>query len=296
MQPLVMPQAQRAANQQKRQFTLHLFTTVLRYIVLVVLALLFLLPFYLLLRNGLATEQEITSPHWTFFPSTIHLENITELFSDESVPFANSLFVSAVTATVTTIGAILLSLCAGYGMARVPYRWNSLVLGAVLATLILPGAVTFIPSFEIVAFLGWVGTIWGLIIPGLFAGFTTFLFRQFFLNFPRELEEAGQLDGLGYWGTLWYIAIPNSLPIISALSIVGFIASWNAFLWPLVIIGQQDTSWTVQVALSTFLTAQTINIHELFLAALIAILPLVILFLLLQRYIVQGYTQAGLKG
>ncbi len=269
---------------------------IVRYSVLIVLAIVFLIPFYLLIRNGLATDQEITSPHWTFFPSSIHLENISELFSDDSVPFANSLMVSALTAVLTTSGAICIALCAGYGIARIPYRWNRLVLGAILATLILPGAVTFIPTFEIISFLGWTGTIWGLVIPGLFTGFTTFLFRQFFLNFPRELEEAGRVDGLGYWGTLWYIALPNAFPIISALTIVGFIGNWNAFLWPLVITGSQDTMWTVQVALSTFLTAQTINIHELFLASLIAILPLVILFLLLQRYIVQGYTQTGLKG
>lgn len=270
--------------------------SIVRYTILIVLAILFLIPFYLLLRNGLATEQEITSPHWTLFPSTLHFENISELFSDDSVPFANSLLISALSSLATTTGAILVALCAGYGIARIPYRWNGWVFGAILATLILPGAVTFIPTYTIVSFLGWVGNIWGLIIPGLFSGFTTFLFRQFFLNFPSELEEAARVDGLGYWGILWRIVVPNSFPIIAALTVVGFIGGWNAFLWPLVITGQNENAWTVQVSLSTFLTAQTIELHELFLAALIAILPLIIVFLFLQRYIVEGYTQTGLKG
>ena len=295
MASLAQPTRSSKQHGGKKHLT-RVISGIIHYGVLILLAIVFLIPFYLLLRNGLATEQEITSPHWTLFPSTIHLENISELFNDDSVPFANSLIISALTAAVSTFGSISIALCAGYGIARIPYRWNHLVLGAILATMILPGAVTFIPTFEIVSFLGWTGTVWGLIIPGLFAGFTTFLFRQFFLNFPRELEEAGRVDGLGYWGTLWHIALPNAFPIVSALTIVGFIGNWNGFLWPLVITGSQDTMWTVQVALSTFLTAQTINIHELFLASLIAILPLVILFLLLQRYIVQGYTQTGLKG
>jgi len=286
----------KARRSKKASSPAKVISLVVRYAILIFLAILFLIPFYLLLRDGLSTEQEITSPHWTIFPSTLHFENIAELFSDESVPYVNSLMVSALTGVITTAGAILIAMCAGYGIARVPYRWNNIVFGAILATLVLPGAATFIPSFEIVAFLGWVGTYWGLIVPGLFAGFTTFLFRQFFLSFPRELEEAGRVDGLGQWGVFWRLVVPNSLPIIAALSVVGFIAAWNAFLWPLVVTGQQDTAWTVQIAMSTFLTAQTINIHELFLAALISIIPLVILFLFLQRYIVEGYTQAGLKG
>ncbi|MBV9257569.1 MAG: carbohydrate ABC transporter permease, partial [Ktedonobacteraceae bacterium] len=128
-----------------------------------------------------------------------------------------------------------------------------------------------------------------------FSGFTAFLFRQFFLSFPHELEEAGRVDGLGYWGVFWRIVVPNSMGIISALSVIAFINSWNAFLWPLV-IGQDQSAWTVQVVLSQFLNAQLLNLHELFIGSAIAILPLVIIFFILQRYIVEGYKQSGLKG
>ena len=268
---------------------------ILRYALLIILALLFLLPFYLIVRNGLAAESEITSPNWTFFPSTLHFENIQELINDTEVPFLDGMLNSTIIAVLQTAGQILLSALAGYGLARIPYRWSNQVFFAILVTLMIPSAVIFVPTYVIVSYLGWVSTLQGLVVPGIFSGFTTFLFRQFFLGFPRELEEAGRVDGLGYWGVFWRIVVPNSFGIIAALSVITFIASWNAFLWPLV-IGQDSSAWTVQVVLSNFLNAQVLNLHELFIGATIAILPLVIIFLFLQRYIVEGYKQSGLKG
>lgn len=269
--------------------------TILRYALLLFLTVVFVFPFYLMLRNGLATDQEITSPHWTFFPTTLHFENIQELFSDPDVLFMDGLINSATIATLQTIGQILISALAGYGLARIPYRWSNLVFFAILLTLMIPSAVLYVPTYVIVSYLGWVNTLQGLVVPGIFAGFTTFLFRQFFLSFPRELEEAGRIDGLGYMGIFWRIVVPNSYGIIAALSVITFITSWNSFLWPLV-VGQDQSAFTIQVVLSNFLNAQVLNLHELFMGAIIATLPLVIIFLLLQRYIVEGYKQSGLKG
>ncbi|GHO71155.1 sugar ABC transporter permease [Ktedonobacter sp. SOSP1-85] len=269
--------------------------TIIRYAALVILALIFLLPFYLIVRNGLATDLEITSPHWTFFPSALHFENIQELFSDPDVPFISGLENSASIAILQTAGQILISALAGYGLARIPYRWSNAILYAVLLTLMIPFAVIFVEVYVVVSYLNWVSTLQGLVVPGVFSGFTAFLFRQFFLSFPHELEEAGRVDGLGYWGVFWRIVVPNSYGIIAALSVITFIASWNSFLWPLV-IGQDPTAYTVQVVLSNFLNAQVLNLHELFIGAAIAILPLVIVFFVLQRYIVEGYRQSGLKG
>lgn len=268
---------------------------VLRYGALIILSAIFLFPFYLLLRNGLATDADITSPTWTFFPKALHFENIQELFSDPDIPFMDGIINSAMVAVLQTIGQILISALAGYGLARIPYRWSNVVLFLVLLTLMIPSAVIYVPTYVIVSDLGWVSTLQGLVVPGLFTGFTTFFFRQFFLSFPRELEEAGRIDGLGYMGTFWRIVVPNSGGIIAALSVITFITSWNAFLWPLV-IGQDQSAWTIQVVLSNFLNAQVLNLHELFIGATIAILPLIVIFLLLQRFIVEGYKQSGLKG
>jgi multiple sugar transport system permease protein len=268
--------------------------SVVRYVVLGVGALFFLLPFYLLLRNGLSTEADITSPTWKLFPSSLHWSNITDLFNDPAVPMLRSLVNSLVIAVVQTVGVLVISGLAGYGLARIPFRYANAVFYFIVATLLIPAAVTFVPSFVLVSSLGWVSTLRGLIVPGLFQAFATFLFRQYFLNFPRELEEAAELDGTAYWGTFWRIVVPNSKGFIAAIGTITFIGSWNAFLWPLVIAPDQN-SWTVQIALSTFLTAQTVNLSELFIAAAIAILPLVIMFIFLQRWIVEGVERSGIS-
>ncbi|WP_370869118.1 carbohydrate ABC transporter permease [Streptomyces sp. CRCS-T-1] len=265
------------------------------YIATGIAALLFLVPFYILVRNALSTDAEITGENWKIFPTDIQWGNLSELFTDETVPFAQSLWNSAVVATLHTVGVLLVCSLAGYGLARIPYKHANKVFYAVLGTLMVPTAVTFVPSFVLVSSLGWVDTYRGLIIPGLFSGFTCFLFRQYFLGFPKELEEAARMDGLGYWGAYWRVVVPNSLNFFAAMATITFINGWNAFLWPLV-IGQDPSSWTVQVALSSYMTNQTVVFHLIFMATAISILPLVFVFLFLQRWLVQGIAQTGIKG
>jgi len=265
----------------------------LRLALLIALALLFLIPFYLLVRNGLAAESDITSPEWTFFPSSLRWDNVTELLDDTSVPFARSLLNSALIAVATTLGTLLLASLAGYGLARIPYRHANKVFYAILGTLMVPAAVTFVPSFVLVSSLGWISTLRGLIVPTLFSAFACFVFRQYFLGFPGELEDAARVDGLGYWRTYWRVVVPNSRPVFAAVGTIVFIGAWNSFLWPLV-IGQDRNSWTVQVALSSFTTAQVIRLHELFIAAAVSIVPLLVVFLFFQRWIVAGVERSGI--
>ncbi|MFI0265480.1 carbohydrate ABC transporter permease [Streptomyces luteogriseus] len=265
------------------------------YIATGVAALLFLIPFYLIVRNALMTDPEITGETWKWFPTSIQWGNITEPFDDVTVDFARSLWNSVVVAVLHTAGILLICSMAGYGLARIPYKHANKVFYAVLVTLMVPTAVTFVPSFVLVSSLGWVDSYRGLIIPGLFSGFTCFLFRQYFLGFPKELEEAARVDGLGYWGAYWRIVVPNSLNFFAAIATITFINGWNAFLWPLV-IGQDPSAWTVQVALSSYMTNQTVNYHLIFMATAISILPLIFVFLFLQRWLVQGIAQTGIKG
>ncbi|WP_458247906.1 carbohydrate ABC transporter permease [Streptomyces sp. MAI_2237] len=259
-----------------------------------VAALLFLVPFYLIFRNALSTDPEITGENWKLLPS-FQWANVSELFDDPTVEFGRSMVNSLIVAVLTTLGTLLVCSLAGYGLARIPYKHANKVFYAVLATLMVPTAVTFVPSFVLVSSLGWVDTYRGLIIPGLFSGFTCFLFRQYFLGFPKELEEAARVDGLGYWGAYWRIVVPNSLNFFAAIATITFISAWNSFLWPLV-IGQDPSSWTVQIALSSFMTNQTVNFHLIFMATAISILPLIFVFLFLQRWLVQGIAQTGIKG
>ncbi|MGW6545826.1 carbohydrate ABC transporter permease [Streptomyces massasporeus] len=265
------------------------------YIATGIAGFLFLIPFYLIVRNALSTDAEITGENWKFFPTDIQWGNVSELFTDDTVPFAQSLWNSAIVATLHTVGVLLVCSLAGYGLARIPYKHANKVFYAVLGTLMVPTAVTFVPSFVLVSSLGWVDTYRGLIIPGLFSGFTCFLFRQYFLGFPKELEEAARVDGLGYWGAYWRIVVPNSLNFFAAMATITFINGWNSFLWPLV-IGQDPGSWTVQVALSNYMTNQTVVFHLIFMATAFSILPLIFVFLFLQRWLVQGIAQTGIKG
>jgi multiple sugar transport system permease protein len=269
--------------------------TILRYAALIVLSVIFLLPFYLIFRNALLTQPQILSPNWVWLPIPPHVENAQAILNDPLAPMATGLRNSAIIAVVQTVGQIFIASLAGYGLARIPYRWSNVVFYAMLVTLMIPSAVTFVPLYVLVSGIGWVNTLQGLIVPGLFNTFAAFLFRQFYLDFPNDLEDAGRVDGLNYWGIYRYVLLPNSLGIMMALGIIAFIASWNSFLWPL-IIGQTSNWWTVQVVLSTYLTAQTINLPALFMGAAIAVLPLVIIFIAMQRYIVEGVTVTGIKG
>lgn len=265
-----------------------------QYGVLLLLAVVFLVPFYLILRNALMTDDQITSPHWAWLPAAPRFDSFLKLFGDPTIPMLTGLLNSAFIAVVTLVLQMLFSSMAGYALARIPAKGRSAVFSVILATLMIPSAVTFVPTFAVTAYLGGVNTRWGIIAPGLFSAFSIFLFRQFYLRFPTEIEEAGRLDGLSYFGVYWRLLLPNSTSILMALGILTFIGSWNSFLWPLV-IGQDPSTWTVQVVLSSFLTAQTQNLSQLFAAAAVGIAPLVLVFLVMQRYIVEGAKFSGGK-
>ncbi len=266
----------------------------MQYVVLIALAAVFLLPYYVIVRNALGTRADITGLRWTWIPAHLQWSSIGDLFTGDS-PIPQGLGNSALIAVTQTVATLAIGAAAGYGLVRIPYRWRNLVFGAFLVTLMVPSAVTFIPTFVVTAKIGWVNTLAGIIVPGVFSVFTVFIYRQFFLDFPAELEEAGRIDGLGYWGTFLRIVLPNSVGVTIALGSITFINSWNAFLWPLV-VGQDESTWTVQVTVSSFLNAYHINLPALFASSLISVLPLVLLFFVFQRYIVQGVKLSGVKG
>lgn len=267
----------------------------IRYVIAIALAIVFLFPFYIIIRNALSTQAEITGFDWTWWPAKPQWSNFSDLFELTEIKMGIGLRNSAIIAVVNLVFSTLFASMAGYALARIPFRGKQFVFSAILLTLMVPGAVTFVPSYVVVAKLHGINTLWGIVVPGLFSAFATFLFRQFYLEFPTEIEEAGRLDGNGYFGVYFKLLLPNSIGIMAALGVLSFIGSWNAFLWPL-IIGQSEDARTVQVVLSTFLTAQTINLPLLFAGAFVGAAPLVIVFLLMQRYIIQGVRMSGIKG
>jgi multiple sugar transport system permease protein len=282
----------RASNSQ----ALSMLGKIVRYVLLIGLAILFLFPFYIIVRNSLMTQPEITAfDAWQWWPESPQWSNYRDVFEDDAISMATGLRVSALLAIINLVMQTLFASMAGYALARIPFRGRDVIFFLILLTLMIPGAVTFVPTYVVVSELGGINTLWGIVVPGLFNAFATFLFRQFYLDFPTEIEEAGRLDGNSYFGVYWKLLLPNSLGIMAALGILSFISSWNAFLWP-VIVGQSESTRTVQVVLSSYLTAQTIDLTRLFAGAAIGAIPLIIVFLVLQRYIVQGVRMSGIKG
>jgi multiple sugar transport system permease protein len=264
------------------------------YGALLVLSAFFLLPYYIIVRNALSTRAEITGFEWVWFPSSPDWSNLSKLLHADS-PVLRGMLNSSVVAVIQTVAQLAVASAAGYGLARLPYRHAPKIFLVFLATMMVPSAVTFVPTFAVIASLGWVNTLIGIIMPGVFSVFNLFIFRQAFLDFPKDLEEAGYLDGLGSWGVFLRIVMPNSVGITVALGTISFIWSWNAFLWPLV-VGQNEATWTIQVAMSTFLNSYNLDLPGLFAASLLSVLPVLVLFVFLQRYIAQGVKMSGLKG
>lgn len=265
----------------------------IRYLVLSLLALLFLVPFYVLLRNAFSTQQGIAAAVWHWLPNSNGIATLKNVFGNQNVPVARSLINTVFVSVIQTVATVVVSALAGYGLARIDNRFARVVLGLTVLTLMVPAAVTFIPSFVMVSSLGWISTLRGLIIPVMFSAFATFLFRQYFLSFPHELEEAAYIDGAGYWRTFWSVVMPNTLGICAAIGTITFIGAWNAFLWPL-LVAQDNDHRTIQVALSQFLTSQRILYPELFMGSLISIIPVVLVFAFLQRYLIQGVERSGI--
>lgn len=280
---------------EKRSKGMGMLSTVLRYGLLIILAILFMFPFYIMVRNALSTNAEITSFEWVWWPKDMQWKNLTTLFDTKEFNMSLGLRNSAILAAINLVFQTLFASMAGYALARIPFRGANIAFGIILVTLMVPAAVTFVPTYVVVSKLGGINTLWGIVVPGLFSAFATFLFRQFYLDFPKDLEEAGRLDGLSYYGLYFRLLLPNSLGIMAALGVLSFITNWNAFLWPS-IVGQSPETRTVQVVLSAFLTSQTINLPALFMGSVVGALPLVIIFLFMQRYIVQGVRMSGIKG
>ncbi len=264
------------------------------YLAASLLAVVFLLPFYVIARNAFSTQQAVVARVWRWWPDALNGATVTAVLGDPSLGILPALITSLVVSTVQTAATLVISLMAGYALARWSTAASRIILGMTVFTLMVPAMVTFIPTFVMVSSLGWISTYRGLIVPVVFSAFATFLFRQGFVDFPQELEEAAALDGANTWTTLWRIVVPNAGSSIAAVGTITFIGAWNAFLWPL-LIAQDPQLRTIQVVLSQFMTSQGTRYPEMFTGALIGIIPVLLVFLFLQRWLVQGVEASGLR-
>lgn len=265
----------------------------LTYTVLVVGVALWLLPFIWMALGSVKTQREILIKPPTMWPQDPTFENFDRWFTDLSFGqfFGNSVIV----AVVTVLGNLLFCSMVGYALAKMEFVGKKVLFGLVMVMLMVPGVVTFVPLFVQVTSLGLLNTYPALILPFLTQPIGVFLMRQFMLGIPEPLMEAARIDGAGELRIFARVVMPLCGPPLATLGILTFLGSWNNFLWPLVAAQSQDM-YTLPVALSLYSTGQQATDYGLLLAgAVLIITPILLLFLALQRYFIQGVATAGLK-
>ncbi|WP_265522697.1 carbohydrate ABC transporter permease [Oerskovia flava] len=250
-------------------------------------------PLLWMVTSSVKPEGEIRQFPPTLLPDEVTFSNYTDLFS--RLNFPQFFWNSTVVAVVVTAGAVLFSAMVGYALAKIDFPGRKLLFGLVLATLMVPGVVTFVPLFVLVANLGLINTYAALILPFLAAPFGVFLMRQFMMDVPDELLDAARVDGAGEFRTFFRIVLPQTRPALATLAILTFLGSWNNFLWPLV-AAQSADMYTLPVALALYTTGQNTVRYGLMVAgATVVVAPILAVFLALQRHIVQGVATTGLK-
>lgn len=263
------------------------------YLVLTVALVFVVAPFVWMVLGSFKDEGEIQRVPPTWWPQAATLDNYTQLFArlDFGTYFTNSVIV----AVAVTAGNLLFCSMLGYALAMLQFPGKRALLVVVLGTLMIPGVVTFVPLFVIVANAGLIDSLPGLILPFLVTPFGVFLMRQFISGLPPDLLDAGRVDGAGELGIFGRIILPLCGPALATLGILTFLSSWNNFLWPLV-VAQTESHYTLPVALALYSTGQNNTQYGLLLAgACVVVLPLLGVFLAFQRHFIEGIATTGIK-
>jgi multiple sugar transport system permease protein len=250
-------------------------------------------PFVWMALSSLKPEGEIRSVPPTWLPETWTLDNFRDLFSRLDFPLY--FFNSALVAVAVTAGNLLFCSLVGYALAKLHYPGKRVLFLAVLGMLMVPGMVTFVPQFVLVSNMGLTNSYAGLILPFLVGPFGVFLMRQFLQSIPDDLIEAARVDGAGEMRIFWRVVLPLCRPALATLGILTFLASWNNFLWPLVVASTED-KYTLPVALALYSIGENRTDFGLLLAgAVVVVLPVLIVFIVLQRHFMRGIATTGLK-
>ena len=252
---------------------------------------LMVMPFVYMLSTSLKENAEVYQ--LSLLPRSPTLANYRRLTAASGFPrwFLNSLVI----AVLTTLSVLFFDSLVGYTLAKFRFRGRRLVFLAILSTLMVPTEMLVLPWYVMSKNLGWLDTYWGIMFPGMMTGFGTFLMKQFFESVPDELLEAARVDGLGEFGIWWRIAMPLVGPALSALAIFTFLGNWTAFLWPLISTTNRDL-YTLPVGLASFSGEFQREWEMVMAGASVATLPMLLVFIVLQKYIVRGVMLAGIKG
>lgn len=265
----------------------------LAYALVTLGAVVMVAPFLWMLSTAFKSGGSIFDYPPTWVPDPFTLEHFREVWT--VVPFDRYLFNSLFVAVGVTVGEVLTSALAAYAFARLRFPGRDAMFLLYLATLMIPGQVTIIPNFILMRYLGWINTYQGLIIPTAFTAFGTFLLRQYFLSIPRELEEAARVDGASYFEVWWRIILPLASPAIATLGVFSFMGAWNSFLWPFIMVSTSEMR-TLTVALRSLQSEYGTEWGMMMAGSLIAMLPMLVIFLFAQRYFVRGIATTGFGG
>ena len=263
------------------------------YILLIMGGLVMIVPFAWMISTSLKSGQYVLSMPPQLIPNPATLDSYRRIF--ELYPIGRMLFNSLFVAGLTTVGQLVTCSMAAYAFARLKFRGHNFVFLLYLATLMVPFQVTITPLFILMRIFGWINTYQGLILPGVFSAFGTFMLRQAFMTIPAEYEEAAYMDGASPLTIFLKIILPLSKPALATLSVFAFMGSWNSFMWPLFIV-REETLMTLPVGLATLQGRWLTEWNLVMAGAVITVLPMLLLYLFAQKDLVQGYVMSGLKG
>lgn len=266
------------------------------WVALIVLAVIFIGPVILMILTSFKTRVESQTVPPTVLPREWTLRAYeTLLFQDAATPvlrwFANSM----IAATAHALLVALVCAMAGYALARLQFPGRNVLFGIIISTLFVPGFIFLMPNFEMMSKLDWLDSFLALIVPGAAGAFGVFFMRQFFLSLPIELEESARIDGAGSWRTFFSIVLPNARAALVTLLVISFLANWNDFVWPLYVMFSTEML-TMPVGLSRLQGAYTIDYPVIMAGATVAAVPVLLLYVFVQRYIIQGVASSGVKG
>ena len=262
-------------------------------VLLVVLTLVFALPLLFMVSTSFKSAVEANALEFRLWPADPTLDAYRSILADEPVlRWAwNSLLVAVLHAALV----VVLATTSAYALARMDFRFKRLLFGLVIATMFVPGVILLIPNFLVVNSLGWLNSYASLVVPGAAGAFGVFSLRQFFMGIPPSLEEAARLDGANQWAIFVRIVLPLARPAVATLAVLSFLASWNDFLWPVFVLFTSDMQ-TLPAGLAQLQADSGARYDLLMAGAVVASLPVLLVYVLAQRYVIEGVAQGGVKG
>jgi len=266
---------------------------VITYFLLLLLAITMLTPFLWMVMTSFMDELEVYSPTPKFIPDRFLWHNYKDALT--MLPFARFFLNTLIISISVVIGQLLVCSMAAYSFARLQYRGRNKIFSIYLSTMMIPGIVTLIPAFLLIDAFRWLNTYWALIVPFLNSVWGIFLLRQFFLTLPRDLEDAARIDGASNWEIYWRIILPLSKPALATLGIFSFMGMWKEFLWPLIVTNKMEMR-PVEVGIALFHSIYSTNWPYQTAAAVVVMLPIVMVFFFTQRYFIRGIALTGMKG